>query len=164
MDDLTRSIAADYLKDGGFEEAAELINPSIMKVDWRHSIKLATDRNIIVIDNDAVSGRFTRRLIALMKTVQRRNAGSNLSHLLVPMEAFMDLLVELNINSETESVTIFGIFVQGSYDFSFGDHGDLNHFYLEECGGSMPSHKEEIVIGMSAEEKDEKKRYLLGAI
>lgn len=164
MDNLTRSIAADYLKDAGFEEAAEIINPSMMQVDWRHGIKLAANRNLIVYDAVANSGNLSKRLIALMKTVQRRSAGSNLSHLLVPMEAFMSLLIEMNVNSETENVNIFGIFVQGSYDFSFGDHGDLNHYYIEECGGSMPTNKEEIVIGMAKDEKDEKQRYLLGAI
>ena len=139
-----------------------------MKTDWRHAVKKGVERDIVVLDNLAV-GQLTRRLIAIMKCVQRRSSeeyfekGSNLTNLLVPMEQFYNLLIEMNIHSNINYIKLYGVLVQGSYDFCFGDEGDLNNYY-EKLGGSFPEGKTEIVIGMAAKEKNEEKRYLLGVV
>lgn len=44
---------------------------------WHTLLAAAADRNIMVFDVNAASGQFTKRLISLMKTVMRRNAGGN---------------------------------------------------------------------------------------
>ncbi len=44
---------------------------------WHTLLAASADRNIMVFDVNAASGQFTKRLISLMKTVMRRNAGGN---------------------------------------------------------------------------------------
>lgn len=44
---------------------------------WHTILAAATDRNILVFDGDATAGMFTKRLVSLMQTVMRRNAGGN---------------------------------------------------------------------------------------
>lgn len=42
----------------------------------------AWDRNIIVYDSEAEPAAFTLRLVALARTVQRRNAGTTITHII----------------------------------------------------------------------------------
>ena len=44
---------------------------------WHTLLVAGVDRNVLVYDADAADGQFTKRLISLMKTVMRRNAGGN---------------------------------------------------------------------------------------
>ena len=44
---------------------------------WHTVISAGVDRNILVFDNDAANGVFSKRLVSLMKTVMRRNGGGN---------------------------------------------------------------------------------------
>ena len=44
---------------------------------WHTLLAAGVDRNILVYDNDAAAGQFTKRLISLLKVVMRRNAGGN---------------------------------------------------------------------------------------
>ena len=44
---------------------------------WHTLLAAGVDRNVLVFDADASNGQFTKRLISLMKTVMRRNAGGN---------------------------------------------------------------------------------------
>ncbi len=48
---------------------------------WHTLLAAAADRNIMVFDVNAASGQFTKRLISLLKTVMRRNAGGNTTSL-----------------------------------------------------------------------------------
>src|SRR5210317_455941 len=44
---------------------------------WHTLLAAGVDRNIVVYDADATAGTFTKRLVSLMQTVMRRNAGGN---------------------------------------------------------------------------------------
>ena len=44
---------------------------------WQTVLAAGTDRNILVYDGDATAGMFSKRLVSLMQTVMRRNAGGN---------------------------------------------------------------------------------------
>jgi len=44
---------------------------------WHTILAAGVDRNILVYDNDAAAGQFTKRLVSLLKIVMRRNAGGN---------------------------------------------------------------------------------------
>ena len=46
---------------------------------WHTILAAGVDRNIVVFDDDAANGQFTKRLVNLMKTVMRRNGGGNSS-------------------------------------------------------------------------------------
>ena len=132
-----------------------------VNIDYTHAVNKATERNIVVYDEGA--RRFTRRLIAIMKTVQRRSAGSELSHIILPAEGFYDLAVELNITHGKMYTQLFGVHIQGTYDMGFNDKGGLIDYFLNHLNGHLPNGKEEIVIGLAQKEKDEEKRYLLGS-
>ena len=44
---------------------------------WHTILAAGVDRNILVYDGDATAGMFSKRLVSLMQTVMRRNAGGN---------------------------------------------------------------------------------------
>ena len=44
---------------------------------WHTLLAAGVDRNLLVYDADAAASQFTKRLLSLMKTVMRRNAGGN---------------------------------------------------------------------------------------
>src|SRR6056300_627784 len=44
---------------------------------WHTLLAAGVDRNILVYDGDATAGMFSKRLVSLMQTVMRRNAGGN---------------------------------------------------------------------------------------
>jgi hypothetical protein len=44
---------------------------------WHTILAAGVGRNLVVYDDAATAGLFTKRLVALMKTVMRRNAGGN---------------------------------------------------------------------------------------
>ena len=46
---------------------------------WHTLLAARVDRNVLVYDADASAGQFTKRIVSLMKTVMRRNAGGNRS-------------------------------------------------------------------------------------
>ena len=66
---------------------------------WHILLAAGVDRNIIVADNEAQQGHFTKRLLSLMQTVARRNGGGNsqttgrsqLTDLFMSPEAMMDI-------------------------------------------------------------------------
>ena len=74
----------------------------VMKMNddgWHTLLAAGVDRNILVYDGDATAGMFSKRLISLMQTVMRRNAGGNtgsgsrgrLTDLYVSPEALEDI-------------------------------------------------------------------------
>jgi len=66
---------------------------------WHTLLAAGVDRNILVYDGDATAGMFSKRLVSLLQTVMRRNAGGNtgsanrgrLTDLYVSPEAMEDL-------------------------------------------------------------------------
>ena len=44
---------------------------------WHTLISAGVDRNILVYDDDAANGQFSKRLVSLMKVAMRRNGGGN---------------------------------------------------------------------------------------
>jgi len=66
---------------------------------WRTIISAGNSRSLVVYDSAATPGLFTKRLVALMKTIMRRNAGGNstsvnrgqLTDLYVSPEAMEDM-------------------------------------------------------------------------
>jgi len=75
---------ARYARDARWDVAARALKVLeagfIKKIndDCFHTLLAAgTDRNIMVYDADAAAGQFTKRLISLLKSIMRRNAGGN---------------------------------------------------------------------------------------
>lgn len=152
--------------EGGF---VKKINDDAMQT----VLAAAADRNIVVIDSDAGSGQFTKRLVSLMSTVMRRNGGGNstsmnrgkLTHILLSPEAMEDIR-NWNID-QVDEVTRREIFVSTNENVmsrvfgvnlltldELGEGQEYQLFYTSDLGGSLPSGDYEIVIGLDLSKDD----------
>lgn len=145
---------------------------------WQTLISAAVDRNIVVVDSDASTGQFTKRLVSLMQTVVRRNGGGNststnrgiLTDLYVSPEAMEDILNwGLDQIDETTRARIFnnagglsniyGVNLHTLDELGEGQEYEL--FYESDLAASLPSvtgtnahTKTEIVVGLDLTNRD----------
>jgi hypothetical protein len=139
---------------------------------WNTLLAAGVDRNIIVYDNDATQGQFTKRLVSLMKTVMRRNGGGNsasqnrgmLTDLYVSPEAMEDIRNwgldqvdeitrrEIYVAADGTLNRVFGINLHDRDELGVGQQ--YQTFYTNTLTGSLPSGKEEIVVGLDLRRRD----------
>lgn len=139
---------------------------------WHTLLAAGVDRNIIVFDNDATQGQFTKRLVSLMKTVMRRNGGGNsasqnrgmLTDLYVSPEAMEDIRNwgldqvdeitrrEIYIAADGTLNRVFGINLHDRDELGVGQQ--YQTFYTNTLTGALPSGKEEIVVGLDLRRRD----------
>lgn len=143
--------------------------------DGMHTIlAAAADRNILVYDADAAAGRFTKRLVSLMKTVMRRQAGGNtgsmkrgkLTDLYFSPEALEDIR-HWNIDQVDEltrreiylasddgaSVTrIFGVNLHDLDELGVGQQ--YQNYFLNDLGGALQGSDVELVVGLDLSSND----------
>ena len=139
---------------------------------WHTLLAAGVDRNIVVYDNDALQGQFTKRLVSLMKTVMRRNGGGNsasnnrgmLTDLYVSPEAMEDIrnwgLDQVDEITRREIYTaadgtlnrVFGINLHDRDELGVGQQ--YQNFYSATLGGALPASKEEIVVGLDLRRRD----------
>lgn len=134
-------------------------------------------RNIMAYDDAATAGLFTKRLVALMKTLMRRNAGGNstsinqgkLTDLYLSPEALEDIrswdLSQIDEftrreiflaggtgpDGEAALQSIFGVILHDIDEF--GVSQEYQNYYLNTLGGTLPtpsggSIKLEMVMGL----------------
>jgi hypothetical protein len=140
---------------------------------WHTIITAAADRNIVVLDSDAQTGQFTKRLVSLMKVVMRRNGGGNstsnnrgaLTDLFVSPEAMEDIR-NWNVDQVDELTRrqifisegdqalnrIFGVNLHDLDELGEGQEYEL--FYENELGGALPGGDVEIVVGLDLRKRD----------
>lgn len=140
---------------------------------WHTIITAAADRNIVVLDSDAATGQFTKRLVSLMKLVMRRNGGGNstsinrgkLTDLYVSPEASEDVR-NWNVDQVDEITRreifvaegdnainrIFGINLHDLDELGEGQEYQL--FYEDELGGALPAGDVELVVGLDLRNRD----------
>jgi len=140
---------------------------------WHTLLAAAVDRNIVVFDNDAANGQFTKRLVSLMKTVMRRNGGGNsasnnrgaLTDLYVSPEAMEDIrnwgVDQVDEVTRREIYTaadgsvnrIFGVNLHDLDELGSGQEYEL--FYANQLSGTKPTgHNTEIVVGLDLRKRD----------
>jgi hypothetical protein len=139
---------------------------------WHTLLAAGVDRNIVVYDSDADSGLFTKRLVSLMKTVMRRNGGGNsaslnrgmLTDLYVSPEAMEDIrnwgLDQVDEVTRREIYTaadgtinrVFGINLHDRDELGEGQQYQL--FYSNILGGTLPTDKVELVVGLDLRRRD----------
>jgi hypothetical protein len=139
---------------------------------WHTLLAAGVDRNIVVYDNDALQGQFTKRLVSLMKTVMRRNGGGNsasnnrgmLTDLYVSPEAMEDIRNwgldqvdeitrrEIYVAADGTLNRVFGINLHDRDELGVGQQ--YQSFYTTTLGGALPSSKEEIVVGLDLRRRD----------
>lgn len=143
---------------------------------WRTLLSAGYGRNLTVYDDAATAGLFTKRLVALMKTVMRRNAGGNstsvnrgeLTDVYTSPEAMEDLrswdLSQIDDftrreiylagtgNEEFGQTQIFGIRLHDLDELGVGQ--EYQNYAVNTLGVSLPGSKTELVVGLDLSKTD----------
>ena len=139
---------------------------------WRTILAAGVGRGIVVYDDAATAGFFSKRLVALLKTAMRRNGGGNstsinrgkLTDLYMSPEALED--IRSWTISEADDFTRREIFVSEDYGLAkvFGvnlhDIDELGvgqayqSYYTNTLSGTLPGSKTYIVVGLDLEKAD----------
>ena len=140
---------------------------------WHTVLAAVADRNILVYDADAANGQLTKRLVSLLKTVMRRNAGGNsvssrgrLTDLYTSIEGVEDIrnwgIDQLDDTSRREVyqaadsgaplTRIYGVTLHDL--FELGDGQEYQDYFVTDLGGSLSSGDTELVIGLDTQTND----------
>jgi len=141
---------------------------------WHTLLAAGVDRNILVYDGDATAGMFSKRLVSLMQTVMRRNAGGNtgsanrgrLTDLYVSPEALEDVrnwgLDQVDEVTRREIYTaseggapITRIFGVNLHDLDeLGEGQEYQDFFTSDLSGNLASGDSELVVGLDQSAND----------
>ena len=139
---------------------------------WHTILSAGVDRNILVYDNDAANGTFSKRLVSLMKTVMRRNGGGNsssinrgqMTDMFLSPEGIEDIrnwgVDEVDPVTRRELITQDGglllrIFQVNLHDLDeLGDGQEYEGYYENDLSGTLPSGDSEIVVGLDLRNTD----------
>ena len=141
---------------------------------WHTLLAAGVDRNILVYDGDATAGMFSKRLVSLMQTVMRRNAGGNtgsanrgrLTDLYVSPEALEDVrnwgLDQVDEVTRREIYTaseggapITRIFGVNLHDLDeLGEGQEYQDFFTSDLSGNLASGDSELVVGLAQSAND----------
>jgi len=141
---------------------------------WHTLLAAGVDRNVMVYDADAAVGQFTKRLISLMKTVMRRNAGGNsgslnrgkLTDIYLSPEALEDIrnwgLDQVDEVTRREiyqagddgaAITrIFGVNLHDTDEL--GADQEYQNFYVDQLAGTFTGSDVELVVGLDQSSND----------
>lgn len=162
--------------------AMQVLEASFIRKDnqdgWHTILAAGVNRNLIVYDDAAPQGLFTKRLVALAKTIMRRNAGGNstsinqgrLTDLYVSPESLEDVrswdLTQVDDftrreifimdgqepTGEPSLVRIFGVTLHDIDEFGVGQ--EFQTYYSNILGGTLPTNKTEIMVGLDLKHDD----------
>ena len=135
---------------------------------WHTLLAAGVDRNILVYDGDATAGMFSKRLVSLMQTVMRRNAGGNtgsanrgrLTDLYVSPEALEDVrnwgfdqisdatrTAIYNAGGDGAPITnVFGVTLHDLDEL--GEGQEYQDFFTGSLGGAVQGSDAELVVGL----------------
>ena len=144
-----------------------------MNDDGFHVLLMSgVDRNILVFDADASAGQFTKRLVSLMKTIMRRNAGGNtgsgnrgkLTDLWLSPEALEDIRNwgldqvdeltrrELYLSADGGISRVFQVNLHDIDELGEGQEYQL--FYQNTLSGVLNTGDLELVVGLDLAHND----------
>ena len=141
---------------------------------WHTLLAAGGDRTVMVYDADAAIGQFTKRLISLMKTVMRRNAGGNsgslnrgsLTDLYLSPEALEDIrnwgidqvdeVTRREIyQAGDDGAAITRIFGVNLHDIDeLGADQEYQNFYTDQLSGTFTGSDVELVVGLDQSSND----------
>ena len=141
---------------------------------WHTLLAAGVDRNILVYDADAAQGQFTKRLVSLMKTVMRRNAGGNsgslsrgrLTDAYLSPEALEDIrnwgIDQIDEVTRREiylagddGAAITRVFGVNLHDMDeLGEAQEYQKFYTDQLLGALASSDSELVVGLDLSAND----------
>lgn len=168
-----------YARDARWDvvgRATEVLQKSFVKKmnddGWHTLLSAGADRNIMIFDADASNGTFSKRLVSLMKVVMRRNGGGNsssinrgvLTDLYISPEAEEDIrnfgVDELDEVSRREVITQEGGLMSRLFGVNLhvldelGDGQEYENYYEGDLSGTLPTGKQEIVVGLDLSNRD----------
>jgi len=168
-----------YARDARWDvvgRATEVLQKSFVKKmnddGWHTLLSAGADRNIMIYDADASNGVFSKRLVSLMKVVMRRNGGGNsssinrgqLTDLYISPEAEEDIrnfgVDELDEISRREVITQEGGLLARMFGVNLhvldelGDGQEYELYYEGDLSGTLPTGKQEIVVGLDLTNRD----------
>ena len=141
---------------------------------WHTLLAAGVDRNILVYDADASAGQFTKRLVSLLKSVMRRNAGGNggslnrgrLTDLWLSPEALEDIRNwgldqvdeltrrEIYMAGDNDGV-ITRVFGVNLHDIDeLGEGQEYQVFFTDQLAGTLQSSDNELVVGLDLSAND----------
>lgn len=141
---------------------------------WHTILAAGVDRNILVYDGDATAGLFSKRLVSLMQTVMRRNAGGNtgslnrgrLTDLYVSPEALEDIrnwgLDQIDevtrreiYNAPENGAPITRVFGVNLHDLDeLGEGQEYQTFFTDSLNGAVEASDLELVVGLDQSAND----------
>ena len=141
---------------------------------WHTLLAAGVDRNILVYDGDAADGQFTKRLVSLMKTVMRRNAGGNtgssargrLTDVYLSPEALEDIrnwgidqvdeVTRREIyQSSDDGAAITRVFGVNLHDMDeLGESQEYQNFYTNQLAASLQGSDPELIVGLDLSAND----------
>ena len=141
---------------------------------WHTILAAGVDRNILVYDGDATAGLFSKRLVSLLQTTMRRNAGGNagssnrgrLTDLYVSPEALEDIrnwgvdqvdeITRREIyQAGDDAAAITRIFGVNLHDMDeLGEGQEYQKFYSNQLAASLNGSDPELVVGIDRTAND----------
>lgn len=145
---------------------------------WHTLLAAGVGRNLVAYDDAATSGLFTKRLIALLKTLMRRSAGGNstsinrgvLTDVFISPESLEDIrswdltqvpdAIRTQIfladggppDGESPLNSIFGVRLHDIDELGVAQ--DYENYFSQTLGGTLPSDKVEITVGLDLKNRD----------
>ena len=140
---------------------------------WHTLLGAGYDRNLVVVDSDASTGQFTKRLVTLMQMAMERNGGGNttsmnrtlLTDMYMSLEAAAGMR-DWNVDQADEITRrevfttedsyglqrIYGINMRSMTEFGVGQ--EYQTYWTSTLGATMPSGKNQILVGLDNSGKD----------
>jgi hypothetical protein len=141
---------------------------------WHTILAAGVDRGILIHDNDAAAGQFTKRLVTLMKAIMKRNSGGNsaslnrgtLTDIYMSVEAQseisnwgVDQLDDLSRREiyksfDGEGVTrLFGVNLHPIVEL--GENQEYQDYFEDDLSGTYgPNSDTELVVGLDLSKDD----------
>lgn len=176
--------ALKYLRDARWDvmgRAMQVLEASFVRKQnqdgWRTILASGVGRALVVYDDNAPKGLFSKRLVALGKTVMRRFAGGNstsvnrgkLTDMYLSPEGLEDIRswdltqvddftrreIFLNAGGELGEDSLTRIFGVNLHDIDeMGVNQEFQNYFTNVLGGTMPSNKQEILVGLDLSKDD----------
>jgi hypothetical protein len=142
---------------------------------WHTLLAAGVDRNILVYDNDAAAGQFTKRLISLLKVVMRRNAGGNsasikrgtLTDMYLSPECLEDIRnwsvdqadettrreIYTSADEGSAMTRVFGVNLHALDEL--GEGQEYQNYFTSELSGTLgPNSDTELIVGLDLNADD----------
>lgn len=140
---------------------------------WRTIIASAKSRNVVVYDDQAMSGLFTKRVVSLGEITMTRNAGGNstslnkgaMTDLFMSPENHADVLswdltqvpdaLRQQIYQNWQNGGVMQIGRVRLHDvFELGVGQEYQTYFTSTLGGTLPTDKTELMIGLDLQSRD----------